>query len=153
MKRKATFAIIAFVISVSAAMTACVRQRPLRVVSPQLKMEVSLPAFFRDRVEVSVEEFQYNEETVKRLNIAYKTPQQCANVLSFENLSAAEYEKRLLEGGPTGLFLGQSSENRVILFWGLQSNPFQEGSEEFLLFQNFPKEVKGILDSFRFLKE
>ena len=52
-----------------------------------------------------------------------------------------------------GTLLGKSETGRVVLFWGPQSNPFNEGTPEYTLFYDFPSRVKVVFESFRFLDE
>ena len=68
-------------------------------------------------------------------------------------MSVGVWEKLQTEGGPLGRMLGVSDSGRVVVLNTLQSNPFPEGTEDYLLFQDLPQQLSVIEESFRFLGE
>lgn len=126
---------------------------PLPVVFNDLNFAVEVPGLMRGHLRETRSQWGSGAETATRVNLAYESGDLYANVIGFEEMPETLYEKMQAEGGPMGTMLGKSKSGRVVLFWGPQSNPFNEGTPEYLLFCDFPRQLKVVFDSFRFLDE
>lgn len=126
---------------------------PLPVVFEDLNFAVEVPGLMRGHLRETRSQWGSGAETATRVNLAYESGDLYANVIGFEEMSETLYEKMKAEGGPMGTLLGKSETGRVVLFWGPQSNPFNEGTPEYTLFYDFPSRVKVVFESFRFLDE
>ena len=126
---------------------------PLLLTFEDLNFETAVPGLMRGHIRESRSQWQSGGETAVRVNLLFETEAQSAVVLGFEEMSESLFEKTAAEGGPMGMLLGRSKNGRVVLFWGPQSNPFIEGTPEFELFSDFPKRIRVVFETFRFLDE
>lgn len=126
---------------------------PLLLTFEDLNFETAVPGLMRGHIRESRSQWESDGETAVRVNLLFETEEQSAIVLGFEEMSERLFEKMAAEGGPMGMLLGRSKNGRVVLFWGSQSNPFIEGTPEFELFSDFPKRIRVVFETFRFLDE
>ena len=121
--------------------------------SEELGFSAELPPLLEGRTEVEESRREAYGETVTTLSVYYVNGEARTHVLSFEEMSAGVWGKIQAEGGPLGRMLGVSDSGRVVVLNTLQSNPFPEGTEDYLLFQDLPQQLSVIEESFRFLGE
>lgn len=121
----------------------------------ELGFEVSLPELLKDKMSITTEETEAYGETITTVSVYYNSETEgtitTVHVLSFDEMSEEAWNKMKEEGGPLGRELGVSEAGRVVVLNTLQSNPFEEGSEDFELFQKLPEQLGIVTETFAFL--
>ena len=125
-------------------------EAPLLLESPELGFSVELPALLKDHIQVENSQREAYGETISTVSVYYTNGESEAHVLSFEEMSQAVWEQVQAEGGPLGTVLGESDSGRVVILNTLQSNPFAEGTEDYELFNQLPRQFSVIYDTFQF---
>ena len=121
-------------------------------VNSALNFSVEIPSILEGKFLTKTTERQAYGETITTVTVSYPYGDgNSVNVLSFEEMSSSVWEQMQAEGGPLGTLLGESPAGRVIILNTLQSNPFSEGTPEYDLFQEYPKFLSIVTDSFQFL--
>lgn len=122
-------------------------------ISESLGFRAALPELLQEKMSVVTEEREVYGETVTLVSIYYEGEETQANVLSFEEMSKEVWQKMQEEGGPLGRELGVSKQGRVVVLNTIQSNPYEEGSKDFEILQELPKQLGVIEETFIFIEE
>lgn len=117
----------------------------------ELGFRVELPALLTDHMSQTTSTREAYGETVTTVTITYEGEGGPANLLSFEEMSEAVWEQMQAEGGPLGTVLGTSDEGRVVVLNSTQSNPYAEGTEDYEVLNEFPMQLKVVIETFAFL--
>lgn len=114
---------------------------------------VKLPMILEGKVSEEISTTENNGEVITTANIYYEGETDKVQVLSFDEMSEKLWKQMQEEGGPLGKELGISDDGRVIVMNTLQSNPFEEGTTDFEVFNQFPKQLKVVEESFEFISK
>lgn len=120
--------------------------------SRALGFQVSLPELLQGKMSVLEEEREAYGETITTVFVYYEGDEGQANVLSFEEMSQEVWTKVQEEGGPLGRELGVSKNGRVVVLNTIQSNPYKEGTKDFEILQDLPKQLAIIDETFTFIE-
>ena len=123
--------------------------------SDDLGIAFSLPEILRGHSKLLTSQREAYGETVDVVSLYYmegpNLPESDVPILTIEIMSPQCWEKTKAEGGPLGTELTTSEDGRVAVMTTLQSNPFSESEEAYDLFNQLPKELAAVSESFRFL--
>lgn len=117
----------------------------------EMGFRVKLPALLEGKVSEEISKTEIDGETVTTARIYYEGESDKVNVLSFDEMSENLWKQMQEEGGPLGVEMGISNNRRVIVMHTLQSNPFEEGSADYEVFNQFPAQLKVVEESFKFI--
>lgn len=117
----------------------------------EMGFRVKLPALLEGKVSEEINTMEVNGETITTATIYYDGESDKVNVLSFDEMSEKLWKQMQEEGGPLGVEMGISNDGRVIVMNTLQSNPFEEGSADCEVLNQFPMQLKVVEESFEFI--
>lgn len=125
--------------------------------SEQMGFTVDLPDVVKDKLNFLhsqhlLDNSDPNSETVNTLNLVYRGEKHDANLLIFEEMSTDAWTKMQQEGGPLPMLLGTSEGGRVVVVYPLQSNPYEAGTADAEVIDQFVAEFGSLVDSFRFTR-
>lgn len=115
-----------------------------------LGFSLTVPVLPEDKITISQEDQENDIHTVRML---YQGETGEANVLSLEEMSLEAWEAAQQEGGPLPQELARSSQGRVVVWYPLQSNPFEPGTSDAQLIDQYVSQMDVLVDSFTFLEE
>lgn len=118
----------------------------------EMNFKVELPLVLKDKMTEEITTQEINEEIITTATIYYTGEADKVNVISFDEMSEGLWKQMQEEGGPVGMELGKSENGRVIIMNSLQANPFEEGSKDYEAMNQFPVQLKSVVESFEFLK-
>lgn len=93
-----------------------------------------------------------NSETVNTLNLVYRGEKHDANLLIFEEMSTDAWTKMQQESNSAPQLLGTSESGRVVVVYPLQSNPYEAGTADAEVIDQFIAEFDSMTGSFRFTR-
>ncbi len=67
-----------------------------------------------------------------------------------EEMSQNYWDKMQQEEGPKPIELAKSQNNRVVVMYPLQSNPYEQGTNDYDIINQFEQEFDSITESFKF---
>lgn len=117
----------------------------------EMNFRVKLPALLEGKVSEEITTSESNGETIRTATIYYQGESENIVALSFDEMSEKQWKQMQEEGGPLGVEMGTSDKGRVIVMHTLQSNPFEEGSADYEVVNQFSKQLKVVEESFEFI--
>ncbi len=111
-----------------------------------LNISFELPKVIEDKVSFEIE----NDDDINTLYINYGEGDKMAILAMIQDMSIAKWEEILKEDGPKPVELGKN-DKRVVVIYPLQSNPFEQGTNEYDIINKYTEQVSCIADTFKFL--
>ena len=119
----------------------------------ELGFSVQLPSCIEKNAEFTTDTRDDNGETVNIVSVTYQGESGQANILTLEEMSSQSWENMQKQNGPIPVELGSSENGRVVVMYPLQSNPFEPGTSDADVIEQFTKEKAVISESFTFLEK
>ena len=119
----------------------------------ELGFSVQLPSCIEKNAEFTTDTRDDNGETVNIVSVTYQGESGQANILTLEEMSSQSWENMQKQNGPIPVELGSSENGRVVVMYPLQSNPFEPGTSDADVIDQFTKEKAVISESFTFLEK
>lgn len=122
-----------------------------------LGISFDLPEILKGHAKILSDQREAYGKTVDVISVYYmKQPNQAdsdVHIFTIEIMDQDVWQQMQAEGGPLGSVLAESENGRVAVMNTLQSNPFAETDAEYDLFNQLPKELSVISESFHFLPQ
>ena len=115
----------------------------------ELGFSVQLPSCIEKNAEFTTDTRDDNGETVNIVSVTYQGESGQTNILTLEEMSSQSWK----QNGPIPVELGSSENGRVVVMYPLQSNPFEPGTSDANVINQFTKEKAVISESFTFLEK
>lgn len=121
---------------------------PMRYINDELGFQVILPAYCTlDEYDVEISKGTANDEEYDKVIFVYTGKGGSASVLSLNIYSKELWEKVKAAEGPKPDVLVDGEP--TVTLETLQSNPFQEGSEDYVKFSTYSDDIAVIKESFK----
>ncbi len=126
---------------------------PLVYENEDLNFSVELPDLLKDCMYVEVSETTAYGDTINVVKVFYEGAESDQNIMAFEEMDQAVWDSIQAEGGPVGTELGVSSSGRVVVLNSIQSNPYEEGTDDYDKLNDIVDQMGVISETFKFLNE
>lgn len=126
---------------------------PVIYENEDLNFSAELPELLKDCMYVEVSETTAYDDTINIVKVYYQGEKSDQNIFTFEEMDQAVWDSIQAEGGPVGTELGVSSSGRVVVLNSMQSNPFEEGTDDYDKLNDIFDQMDIISETFTFLDE
>ena len=115
-----------------------------------LGFSFNLPSIVSDKVIFEEESINIEDETINRVYVNYQGEENESIIIMLEEMSISYWDKMQQEEGPKPIELGKSND-RVVVMYPLQSNPYEQGTNDFETINKFEEQSSCIFETFKFL--
>ena len=115
----------------------------------ELGFSLTVPVLPEDKMTISQED---RENGVHAVYMLYQGETGQANIVVLEEMSAETWKAYQEEGGPLPQELAASDQGRVLVWYPLQSNPYEAGTADADAVDLFVSESSIVTESFQFLQ-
>lgn len=148
--KKRFYWMLSMLLALTLLLAACSSGTAASEIPSSLAFSVQLPDCVSDRVRYDLEERAYNDETIQIVYAVFQGESGDSNLVTFEQMSADSWEKMQQEEGPLPVELGTSDQGITVVMYPLQSNPYEPGTADADLVDQFASERSIITDTFTF---
>lgn len=113
----------------------------------ELGFSLTVSVLPEDKMTISQED---RENGVHAVYMLYQGETGQANIVALEEMSAETWKAYQEEGGPLPQELAASDQGRVLVWYPLQSNPFEMGTADAELIDQFVSQVNTMVESVSF---
>ena len=115
-----------------------------------LGFSMELPSVIEEKYYIEEESLNVDDEIINSIYVKYKGEENDTNIVTFEEMSQDYWEKMQQEEGPKPIELKKSENNRVVVMYPLQSNPFEVGTDDYNTINKFQEQSSCIVETFKF---
>lgn len=115
-----------------------------------LGFSMELPSVIEEKYYIEEESLKMDGEIINSIYVKYKGEENDSNIVTFEEMSQDYWEKMQQEEGPKPIELKKSENNRVVVMYPLQSNPFEVGTDDYNTINEFQEQSSCIVETFKF---
>ena len=141
---------LSMLLSLALLLVSCSSGNAASEIPSSLAFSVQLPDCVSDHIRYDLEEREYNGENIQVVHAVFQGESGDSNLVTFEQMSADSWEKMQQEGGPLPVELGTSEQGITVVMYPLQSNPYEPGTADADLVDQFASERSIITNTFTF---
>lgn len=119
----------------------------------ELNFSVEMPELLKDCMYTEDSQTTAYGDTINMVKVYYKGESSDQNIFTLEEMSQDVWDSIQAEEGYVGDELGVSSSGRVVVLNEMQSNPYDEGTDDYDKLEEIFGQMGVISDSFKFLNE
>lgn len=116
----------------------------------ELGFSMEIPAVIEEYSFFEEDSRTNEDETINSVYLMYKGEGDESILVMFEEMSIAYWDKMQAEEGPKPVEVKRNDE-RVVVMYPLQSNPYEQGTTDFDIINEFTKQSDCIVETFKFL--
>lgn len=119
----------------------------------ELNFSVEMPELLKDCMYTEESQTTAYDDTINMVKVYYKGESSDQNIFTLEEMSQDVWDNIKAEEGYVGDELGVSSSGRVVVLNQMQSNPYDEGTDDYDKLEDIFAQMDIISQSFTFLNE